>query len=154
MTSYPTPRAPLAWPRLTSLLAPVLALVLLAAACGSSKNDKANAKSTGTTAAGAAAKALPAAELTLVAYSTPQEAYDKLTEAFHQTPQGKNITFTKSFGASGDQSRAVESGLTADVVAFALEPDVTRLVKANLVAADWNSGPEKGMITDSKSRRA
>ncbi|TML90376.1 MAG: sulfate ABC transporter substrate-binding protein [Actinobacteria bacterium] len=146
MTSDPIRRP--SWRRLTSLLALALTLVLLAAGCGDSKNKTA-AKSTGTTAAGSAAKALPAAQLTLVAYSTPQEAYDKLTEAFRQTPQGKNITFTKSFGASGDQSRAVESGLTADVVAFALEPDITRLVKANLVAADWNSGPEKGMITDS-----
>ena len=141
-------RRPLAWRRPTSLLAVALAFVLVAAACGDSKND--NAKSTGTTA-GKSAAALPAAQLSLVAYSTPQEAYDKLTEAFRQTPQGKNITFTKSFGASGDQSRAVQSGLTADIVAFALEPDITRLVKATppLVAADWNSGPEKGMITDS-----
>jgi sulfate transport system substrate-binding protein len=145
MTSHST-RRPLAWRRLTSRLALVLALAIVAAGCGDSKDD-ANAKSTRSTAG--AGKALPAAQLSLVAYSTPQEAYDKLTEAFHRTPQGKNITFTKSFGASGDQSRAVESGQTADVVAFALEPDITRLVKANLVAAEWNSGPEKGMITDS-----
>jgi len=145
MTSHST-RRPLAWRHLTSLLALLLAFVLMAAGCGDSKKDKASAKSTGTTAA---VPPLPAAQLTLVAYSTPQEAYDKLTEAFRQTPRGKNITFTKSFGASGDQSRAVESGLTADIVAFALEPDITRLVKANLVAADWNAGPEKGMITDS-----
>ena len=56
------------------------------------------------------------AELSLVAYSTPQEAYDQITEAFTATPQGKNITFTKSYGASGDQSRAVGSGLAADYV--------------------------------------
>ena len=136
-----------------SLLALGLAFVLLAAGCSDSKGDskKVKAKSTGPTAATSAIAALPAAQLSLVAYSTPQEAYDKLTEAFRQTPQGKNITFTKSFGASGDQSRAVQSGLTADVVAFALEPDITRLQKTTppLVAADWNRGPEKGMITDS-----
>jgi sulfate transport system substrate-binding protein len=39
--------------------------------------------------------------------------------------------------------------LKADVVAFSLEPDVTRLVKANLVNADWNKTPTKGMVTDS-----
>ena len=55
--------------------------------------------------------ALPAAELGLVAYSTPQAAYDQITEAFTKTAEGKNITFTKSYGASGDQSRAVEAGL-------------------------------------------
>ncbi|MGH9283339.1 MAG: sulfate ABC transporter substrate-binding protein, partial [Acidimicrobiales bacterium] len=93
--------------------------------------------------------ALPAAELSLVAYSTPQEAYDKITEAFSETPEGRSISFTKSYGASGEQSRAVESGLTADIVAFSLEPDMTRLVRAGLVAADWNAGEHKGMVTES-----
>jgi sulfate transport system substrate-binding protein len=88
-------------------------------------------------------------ELSLVAYSTPQAAYEKLFKAYRNTPQGKNITFTKSFGGSGDQSRAVESGLKADIVAFSLEQDMTRLVKAGLVAADWNAGQYQGMITDS-----
>lgn len=73
-------------------------------------------------------------ELSLVAYSTPKAAYTDIIKAFQKTPQGKNITFTQSYGASGDQSRAVESGLKADVVAFSLEPDVTRLVKDKLVS--------------------
>jgi sulfate transport system substrate-binding protein len=88
-------------------------------------------------------------QLALVAYSTPQAAYGQLIKAFQATPAGKNVTFTQSFGASGDQSRAVASGLKADIVAFSLEPDVTRLVKAGLVAEDWNADPAKGMITDS-----
>jgi sulfate/thiosulfate transport system substrate-binding protein len=87
--------------------------------------------------------------LALVAYSTPQEAYQKIIKAYQDTPAGKNVTFTQSYGASGDQSRAVESGLTADVVAFSLEPDVSRLVKADLVAPDWNTNATKGMVTDS-----
>jgi len=88
-------------------------------------------------------------QLALVAYSTPQGAYTKLIKAFQATPAGKNITFTQSYGASGDQSRAVAAGLKADIVNFSLEPDMTRLVKANLVDASWNSGQYKGMITDS-----
>lgn len=88
-------------------------------------------------------------ELSLVAYSTPQAAYEQIIQAYQKTQQGKNITFTKSFGGSGDQSRAVEGGLKADIVAFSLEPDMTRLVKAGLVAQDWNAGQYKGMITDS-----
>jgi sulfate/thiosulfate transport system substrate-binding protein len=88
-------------------------------------------------------------ELALVAYSTPQAAYEELIEAFQATDAGKNVTFTKSFGGSGDQSRAVEAGLRADIVAFSLEPDMARLVKANLVADDWNADANKGMITDS-----
>jgi sulfate/thiosulfate transport system substrate-binding protein len=88
-------------------------------------------------------------KLSLVAYSTPQEAYQKIIKAYRETPAGKNVTFTQSYGASGDQSRAVESGLKADIVAFSLEPDVTRLVKDDLVAPDWNTGATKGMVTDS-----
>ena len=88
-------------------------------------------------------------QLALVAYSTPQGAYTKLIKAFQATPAGRNITFTQSYGASGDQSRAVAAGLKADIVNFALEPDITRLVKANLVATDWNSGQYHGFITNS-----
>src|SRR5215211_1103070 len=88
-------------------------------------------------------------QLSLVAYSTPQEAYEQIIKAYQNTPQGRNVTFTKSFGGSGDQSRAVESGLRADIVAFSLEPDMTRLVKAKLVAEDWNKDEHAGMITES-----
>ncbi len=87
--------------------------------------------------------------LSLVAYSTPQAAYEKLIAAFQKTDAGKNVKFTQSYGASGSQSRAVESGLKAEIVAFSLEPDITRLVKDKLVAEDWNSDQYKGMITDS-----
>jgi sulfate/thiosulfate transport system substrate-binding protein len=87
--------------------------------------------------------------LALVAYSTPQEAYEEIIKAFQATDAGKNVEFTTSFGGSGDQSRAVEAGQPADVVAFSLEPDMTRLVKADIVAEDWNSDEDGGMVTDS-----
>jgi sulfate/thiosulfate-binding protein len=87
--------------------------------------------------------------LALVAYSTPQEAYEQIIKAFQKTSDGKNVEFTTSFGGSGDQSRAVEAGQPADVVAFSLEPDMTRLVKAGMVADDWNADEHKGMVTDS-----
>jgi len=87
--------------------------------------------------------------LSLVAYSTPQAAYEKIIKAFQATDAGKNVKFTQSYGASGDQSRAVQNGLKADVVAFSLEPDITRLVTAGLVASDWNTDQYKEMITDS-----
>jgi sulfate/thiosulfate transport system substrate-binding protein len=93
--------------------------------------------------------ALPAAKLALVAYSTPQEAYEKIFTAFQKTPQGRNITFSESYGASGDQSRAVDAGLPADIVAFSLEPDMARLVKDGIVSPDWNGDKYKGIITDS-----
>jgi sulfate/thiosulfate transport system substrate-binding protein len=88
-------------------------------------------------------------KLTLVAYSTPREAYEQLIPAFQKTEAGKGATFSQSYGASGDQSRAVQNGLAADVVTLALEPDMTKLVDAGLVAKDWNADAHKGMITNS-----
>jgi sulfate/thiosulfate-binding protein len=88
-------------------------------------------------------------KLTLVAYSTPREAYEQLIPEFQKTEAGKGVGFSQSYGASGDQSRAVENGLAADVVTLALEPDMTKLVDAGLVAKDWNGDEHKGMITNS-----
>jgi sulfate/thiosulfate transport system substrate-binding protein len=84
-----------------------------------------------------------------VAYSTPREAYEAIIPAFQKSSAGTGVDFDQSYGASGEQSRAVEAGLPADVVAFSLEPDVTRLVDAGLVDADWNQNENKGMVTDS-----
>jgi sulfate transport system substrate-binding protein len=92
---------------------------------------------------------LPAAELSLVAYSTPQAAYEQIIAAFNKTTQGKNITFTQSYGASGDQSRAVVAGLAADYVGFSLSPDVARLVKESMVADTWDKDQYAGNVTDS-----
>jgi len=90
-----------------------------------------------------------ATKLSLVAYSTPQDAYDALIPAFQRTAAGKGVTFNESFGASGDQSRAVANGLPADVVAFSLQPDMDRLVQAGLVSTAWNQDAFKGMVTRS-----
>jgi sulfate transport system substrate-binding protein len=59
------------------------------------------------------------------------------------------VSFNQSFGASGSQSRAVDSGQPADVVAFSTTPDMTRLVKDNLVASNWDANSYKGMSSDS-----
>jgi sulfate transport system substrate-binding protein len=75
----------------------------------------------------------------------PKVGFDKVIPAFDQTPEGKGITFSQSYGASGDQSRKVESGLPTDVVNFSVEPDVTRLVKAGLVDESWNQNEHKGI---------
>jgi sulfate/thiosulfate-binding protein len=87
--------------------------------------------------------------LSLVAYSTPKEAYTKIISAFQKTPQGQGISFDTSYGASGEQSRAVAQGLPADVVAFSLEPDVNDLVRAGIVATDWKKGTYHGTVSDS-----
>lgn len=88
-------------------------------------------------------------KLSLVAYTTPREAYEEIIPAFQQTAQGRSVSFDQSYGASGEQSRAVEAGLPADVVAFSLAPDIDRLVEAGFVAGDWADNEHEGMVTDS-----
>jgi sulfate/thiosulfate transport system substrate-binding protein len=87
--------------------------------------------------------------LALVAYSTPKGAYEKLIAAFQATSAGKGVSFSQSYGGSGEQSRAVANGQHADVVNFSLEPDVERLVKAGLVSPSWNQNSTHGLVTNS-----
>ena len=123
----------------TPLLALAALVALVVAGCGGSSSDE----DSGGGGDGSGGK------LTLVAYSTPEEAYKELIPAFNKTPEGKGVSFDQSYASSGEQSRAVEGGLPADVVEFSLEPDVTRLVDAGLVDKNWNQNEYKGMVTDS-----
>ncbi len=122
--------------RITSLIVGLLALsALVVAGCGS--DDSSGADGSG-------------GKIALVAYSTPQQAYeDAVIPGFQKSADGEGVKFSTSFGASGDQRRAVEGGLPADVVAFSLQPDMTKTVDGGLVAKDWNSDEYKGMVTDS-----
>ncbi|HWL32668.1 MAG TPA: sulfate ABC transporter substrate-binding protein [Gaiellaceae bacterium] len=115
--------------------AAVLAVLALAG-CGGSSSD------------GAAPAGAEGGNIRLVAYSTPREAYAKLIDLY-RGGAGEGVSFDQSYGASGEQSRAVEAGLRADVVAFSLEPDMTRLVESGVVAQDWSAGEHNGMVTDS-----
>jgi sulfate/thiosulfate transport system substrate-binding protein len=107
------------------------------------------AAAVGLAACGSSSSGSSSSHLTLVAYSTPQGAYEKLIPAFTATAEGRGVSFSQSYGPSGEQSRAVANGLHADVVNFSLEPDVTRLVKAGLVSADWNKNATHGFVTNS-----
>ena len=88
-------------------------------------------------------------KIALVAYSTPKEAFSHLIPAFQATPAGQGVTFTQSYGASGDQTRAIVAGLPADVVDLSLAPDVDTLVKAGIVDKSWSKAPYNGIISDS-----
>ena len=112
------------------------------AGCGGSSD-------TSSTAAASSGGGGSSTQLALVGYSTPKKAYDALTGAFAQTTAGKGVSFGQSFGASGSQSRAVDSGQPADVVAFSTTPDMTRLVKDGIVAKTWDANPQKGMSSNS-----
>lgn len=83
--------------------------------------------------------------LRLVAYAVPEPGWSKIIPAFAASPEGKGVDVTASYGASGDQSRAVADGKPADIVNFSVEPDMTRLVKAGKVPQDWNAGVTKGI---------
>src|SRR2546423_15723169 len=110
-----------------ALAAALIALSAVVAACGGSSGNT----------------------VSLVAYSTPQEAYQELIPAFKKTSAGKDVSFNQSYGASGDQERAVEAGLKADVVALSLAPDVDKLVKAGKVDASWDKDKYQGFVTNS-----
>jgi len=114
----------------------VVSVALAVAALAALTTRDASARSTGGT-------------VRLVAYSTPRDAYSKLIPAFQDTTAGRDTSFEQSYGASGEQARAVIAGLKADVVAFSLEPDMTSLVKAGLVAKSWKKEPFRGIVTRS-----
>src|SRR3979411_1055179 len=115
--------------------AALTATATLVAGCGGGASDVAGGSST------------PAAEttLTLLAYPRAAPGWSQILPAFAATPEGKGVGVTTSYGASGDQSRAVQDGKPADIVNFSVEPDVTRLVKANKVDKDWNADTTKGI---------
>jgi sulfate/thiosulfate transport system substrate-binding protein len=125
--TMPKPKAPAG---AIAVAVSLLALSLGLAACGSSASSSSKS-------------------VALVAYSTPQAAFAKLIPAFNATAEGKGVTFTQSYGPSGEQSRSVANGLKADVVNFSLEPDVSKLVKAGLVPASWNQNATHGFVTNS-----
>jgi sulfate transport system substrate-binding protein len=113
-----------------------LALTVGAAACGGSDNEASGGDGSG-------------GSLTLVAYSTPQEAYEEIIPAFNKTPEGEGVSFDQSYGPSGDQANAIINGLGADIAALSLQPDVTKLVDEDLVAPDWDQDSYDGYVTNS-----
>ena len=116
-----------------------LLIAVFAAGCGSSSSDSTGSDSSG------------GAKLDVVGYSTPESVYaETLEPAFEKTSDGKGISFSNSFGASGDQSRAVVAGQPASVVHFSQAGDMERLVEeGELVSKSWEKQPYGGYATDS-----
>ena len=112
------------------------ASLLVVAACGGD-DDEASADSGGDST------------ISIVGFAVPEAANQAIADEWTQTPEGEGVEFKTSYGASGDQSRAVESGLEADYVHFSVASDVTRLVDAELVADTWDDGPTKGIVSSS-----
>ncbi|GAA3524816.1 extracellular solute-binding protein [Nocardioides daeguensis] len=89
--------------------------------------------------------------INIVGFAVPEAGNKAAAAEFEKTDAGKGVTFSGSYGPSGDQSRKVADtkGKDVDYVVFSLEPDLTRLVDAGLVADDWNAGPTKGIVSSS-----
>jgi sulfate transport system substrate-binding protein len=118
-----------------------LLVAVFVAGCGSSSDD--TSSTSGSSGGGGS--------LSVVGYSTPEAVYQEALEpGFEKTPEGAGVSFSNSFGASGDQSRAVVAGQPADVVHFAQAGDMERLVEeGGLVAKDWDKQPYGGIAQDS-----
>jgi sulfate/thiosulfate transport system substrate-binding protein len=114
----------------------IVLTVLVAAAVASVTSNDASARPAG-------------GSISLVAYSTPRDAYAEIIPEFQKTAKGKDVDFEQSYGASGEQARAVKAGLKADIVALSLEPDVTTLVKAGLINPKWKQNKWQGIVTRS-----
>jgi sulfate transport system substrate-binding protein len=85
----------------------------------------------------------------IVGFAVPEAANKAIATEFNKTDEGKDVSFQTSYGASGDQSRAVEAGLEADYVHFSVPTDVTRLVDSGQVADTWDDGENKGVVSTS-----
>ncbi|HEX3686362.1 MAG TPA: sulfate ABC transporter substrate-binding protein [Gaiellaceae bacterium] len=99
--------------------------------------------------AGSAAGASQGGSVDLVAYSTPKDAYGTIISAFQKTQAGNGTSFSQSYGASGDQARAVAAGQNADLVALSLAPDIDLLVGKGLVPRTWAANAHRGIVSDS-----
>ena len=115
------------------LLAGSLAGTLALAACGGDSEASSGDSNT----------------LNIVGYSVLEQANAGVISAFQDTDAGKDVEFKESYGASGDQARAVIAGQDADEVHLSLEPDVQKLVDEGLVADDWKDNDTKGICTSS-----
>src|ERR1700761_6032176 len=94
---------------LTAALTLLVALIVTGCGGGGSSSSSGGSTSGGETSGGSSG----GAKLSVVGYSTPESVYTETLEpAFEETPQGEGVTFSNSFGASGDQSRAVAAGQT------------------------------------------
>ena len=85
----------------------------------------------------------------LAAYAVPREALGEIIEAWQKTPNGSGVAVAQSYGASGDQARAVANGLPVDVVQLSTGLDIDSLVKKDLVDDNWDEKSYGGIVTNS-----
>ncbi len=91
--------------------------------------------------------------LTLAGYAIAAESYEQeILPAFQREwleSELQEVSFERTFQASGAQARAIRDGMEADVAALSLETDIVVLEEAKLVTRDWRSGPHGGVVSRS-----
>ncbi len=87
--------------------------------------------------------------LGLVGYAVPREALGAIIKDWQKTSDGSGVSFSQSYGASGDQARAVANGLPTDVVQLSTGLDIDYLVGKGLVDGNWDKQSYKGIVTNS-----
>jgi sulfate transport system substrate-binding protein len=126
------------------LLAALVALVSALGVAGCGGGDDTTSSSSSGSGSGSGGS------VDVVGYSTPESVYQEALEpAFEETSEGSGVSFSNSFGASGDQSRAVAAGQPASVVHFAQAGDMERLVEEGQVDGSWDKQPNGGIAQDS-----
>jgi len=68
----------------------------------------------------------------------------KADPAFQATSEGKGVSFSQSFGPSGEQSRSVANGLHADVVKLSLAPERGTAREGGACVSYWNQNATHG----------
>lgn len=116
-------------------VATAAALALGLAACGSDGDSNGSGASTET--------------INIVGFAVPEAANKAIQKEFVKTDAGDGVRFVTSYGASGDQSRAIVAGLKADYVHLSVATDVERLEGEGLVDADWDQGENAGIVSTS-----
>ncbi|MBF1989696.1 sulfate ABC transporter substrate-binding protein [Fischerella thermalis] len=111
--------------------------VAIASCSGGNGNGTADAPTANPVAAGNNKQDV---EITLVSFAVTRAAYDTILPKFVEKwkqEHNQNVTFNRSYGGSGSQTRAVIDGLEADIVHLALALDTQKIEKAGLIEPGW-----------------
>src|ERR1700755_168891 len=135
----------------TVAMAAALTLLVAVVVAGCGGGSSSSSSSSGSTSEESSGGSSGGAKLSVVGYSTPESVYAEAIEpAFEKTKQGAGVSFSNSFGASGDQSRAVAAGQPASIVHFSTGSDMERLVEeGEIVSKNWDQNKYKGIGTKS-----
>lgn len=139
-----------AFRQFASLFLVGISLTVAIAAC-SPGSDNTNTASNPSGSASPVVNQKKDVELTLVSFAVTKEAHDAIIPKFvekWQKEHGQTVTFNRSYGGSGSQTRAVIDGLEADVVHLALALDTNKIAKAGLIDQGWEKEvPNNGIAS-------